>query len=397
MIYTRKLICLNKIRSNILPEDSKIPKDSQTIARYFDANANMPLLPALHALVVDLLNNYGNASAPHYRGQQIRGMIEQARAIITASFGNHYRLVFTSGATEANNLFLYQVPNDACIIMPQTEHPSLLQPAIKRHSDALMLLPVNHDGTVDMAVMQDYCMQAKQQNKPIFLSVQAAHSETGIVQNIKEIFTLAKQYDAITHCDMVQCLGKYQMPVDCHDVIDYITISAHKIGGLQGAGALMYKDTQKPTPMLLGGTQEQHLRGGTENLIAIACFAEAIKSLNDVADIDAMLILRQRLEQGLITAGADIVSYEAKRLHNTVFAIHPALQAQQILMQLDLAGITASNGSACSSGKVSANQALLAMGYDEAQATRAVRFSFAYDMTHAGIDKAIQAWQELRI
>ena len=149
--------------------------------------------------------------------------------------------------------------------------------------------------------------------------------------------------------------------------------------------------------MLLGGTQEQHLRGGTENFIAIACFAEAIKHLPDIADIDFMLTLRKKLEQGLITAGADIVSYEAKRLHNTVFAIHPHLQAQQILMQLDLAGISASNGSACSSGKVSANQALLLMGYDEAQATRAVRFSFGYDMNETGIGKAVEAWQGLRL
>ena len=202
-----------------------MPKDSQTIESYFDANANMPALPALHSLIADLLNQYGNASAPHYRGQNMRGMIEQARANIIAFFGNHYKLVFTSGATEANNLWLYQVHDGASVIMPQTEHPSLLQPAIKRHSDALMLLPVMRDGTVDMAVMQDYLMQAKQQNKPIFLSVQVAHSETGIVQNIKEIFTLAKQYDAITHCDMVQCLGKYQMPVDCYDSIDYISPS----------------------------------------------------------------------------------------------------------------------------------------------------------------------------
>ncbi len=362
----------------------------------------MPLLPALLPLVSDLLTQYGNASAPHYRGQNIRGMIEQSRTSIMQFFGNHYHLVFTSGATEANNLFLYQIPDDAInndirIIMPQTEHPSLLQPAIKLHSDALMLLPVNQDGAVDMAVMQDYLAQAKQQNKQIFLSVQAAHSETGIVQNIKEIFTLAKNYDAITHCDMVQLLGKYQMPPDCYDSIDYITISAHKIGGLQGAGALLYRDTKKPKSMLLGGTQEQHLRAGTENFIAINCFAEAIRLLPDNARLDFMLILRNRLEQGLIKAGADIVSYGAERLHNTVFAIHPHLQAQQIVMQLDLAGINASNGSACSSGKVSANQALLAMGYDEAQASRAVRFSFGNDMSEAGIDKAIQAWQGLRL
>ncbi len=391
MIYTRKSICLSKTRSSILLEKSP------TANHYFDANANMPLLQTLHSLVGDLLTQYGNASAPHYRGQHIRGMIEQSRTTIMQYFGNHYRLVFTAGATEANNLFLYQIPQNSCVIMPQTEHPSLLQPAMKLHSDALMLLPVNQDGTVDMAVMQDYLAQAKTKGKPIYLSVQAAHSETGIVQNIKEIFSLANNYDAITHCDMVQLLGKYQMPTDYDSLIDYITISAHKIGGLQGAGALLYRDSYKLEPMLLGGTQEQHLRAGTENFIAVTCFAEAIKLLPDSADIDAMLMLRNRLEQGLIKAGADIVAYGAERIHNTVFAIHPHLQAQQILMQLDLAGINASNGSACSSGKVSANQALLAMDYDEVQASRAVRFSFAYDMGEAGIDKAIQAWQSLRL
>ncbi|MCH9844510.1 MAG: aminotransferase class V-fold PLP-dependent enzyme [Alphaproteobacteria bacterium] len=391
MIYTRKSICLSKTRSNPLAET---PPTSEY---YFDVNANMPLLPALHSLVGNLLAQYGNASAPHYRGQNIRGMIEQARVTIMQFFGNHYRLVFTSGATEANNLWLYQIPENSCLIMPQTEHPSLLQPAIKRHSDALMLLPVNQDGAVDMEVMQDYLAQAKTKGKLIYLSVQAAHSETGIVQNIKEIFSLAKQYDAITHCDMVQLLGKYQMPADGYDLIDYITISAHKIGGLQGAGALLYRDITRIKPMLLGGTQEQHLRAGTENFIAITCFAEAIKNLPDNARLDAMLMLRNRLEQGLITAGSDIAAYGAQRIHNTVFAIHPHLQAQQILMQLDLAGINASNGSACSSGKVSANQALLAMGYDEVQANRAVRFSFGNDMSEAGIDKAIQAWQDLRV
>ena len=371
---------------------------SQTTENYFDANANMPLLPVLHSLISDLLTHYGNASAPHFRGQNIRGMIEQSRSAITQFFGNHYRLVFTSGATEANNLWLYQIPKNSCLIIPQTEHPSLLQPAMKLHSDALMLLPVNQDGAVDMQVMQDYCAEAKQQNKSIYLSVQAAHSETGIVQNIKEIFSLAKQYDAITHCDMVQLLGKYQMPIDGYDLIDYVTISAHKIGGLQGAGALLYRDTMRIKPMLLGGTQEQHLRAGTENFIAISCFAEAIKNLPDITKLDAMLMLRKRLEQGLIKTGTTtIATYGAERIHNTVFAIHPHLQAQQILIQLDLAGINASNGSACSSGKVSANQALLAMGYDATQASRAVRFSFAYDMGEAGIDKAIQAWQGLSL
>ena len=399
---------------------------------YFDVNAHQPPLPEITRSMCELLRDgqLGNPSSTHARGRAMRYLIEQARNEMNQFFGGGWQVIFTSGATEANNLWFRQMPHGAKLMVSAVEHPSVMMPAkqwsqwgdaqataSKSAQDenqrcALSIIKVSPAGEIDFEQLEDSCARAKGQ---IYVSVQAANSETGIVQDLQKIADLVKKYQGIFHCDAVQLLGKYiydwqNCPADA------LTLSAHKIGGLLGAGALLVKQTalqkmplKRLKPQILGGAQQAGIRAGTENYLAIASFQKAL-SLIDDDKIKKMQAFRQKLQAGLEQAGAEIIgkisaksrtdnqpdTYPDNRLANTVFALHPTLQAQQILMQLDLVGISASSGSACASGTEGANQTLLAMGYHQTQAQSAVRFSFGADMDEAGIDYLISCFQGLK-
>ncbi len=366
---------------------------------YFDANANASVNPLIISKLQALLTQYGNASAPHHYGRNIRNVIEQSRQIIAEFFGNRYQVIFTASATEANNLWLHQIPQDALLLLPAIEHPSLVMPTQKlRTENNVHWIKVTADGLIDIADFEDALQRGKADKRALWVSIQSANSETGVVQNISQLAQIAEKYGALLHHDMVQLLGKFAGAYhQCQ--ADFITLSAHKIGGLVGCGALLYRPQKIATiqPQLWGGAQEQRARAGTENYLAIASFAHSLQYLADDTMQAHMLAMRQMLEQGLQQAGAQIIAQDVPRLCNTVFALHQTLQAQQILMQLDLAGIAASAGSACSSGSVKGSPTLHAMGIADDIARCGIRFSFDASVTADAIQAVLTAWQNLRL
>ncbi len=372
---------------------------------YFDVNATARILPEVIAYITQQMGekkkNVGNASSPHRQGRFARAIIEQARMHINSYFGAHYEVIFTSGATEANNLFAHQISKDDLWLVGATEHPSILEPAYAhgKIGGKIVILPVDQQGLLSLDYLEQTLRSYREQTgkSRIWLSVQGANSESGVVQDFTAISKIAWDYDAFYHCDAVQLLGK--VALDFTQIpADFVTISAHKIGGILGAGALLSPKNFPIKAQILGGTQENRQRAGSENSMAIGAFAVAMAQLDRI-DHGKMLILRQYLETGLQKKGraesTQIIAQEQIRLSNTVFALHPHLQAQQILMQLDLANIAAASGSACSSGKISASYVLQAMGINSEVAKRAVRFSFDATIDKVAMDYVIAQWQKL--
>jgi cysteine desulfurase len=229
------------------------------------------------------------------------------------------------------------------------------------------------------------------------VSVMQANNETGVVQPVAEIAALAHSRGALVHCDAVQAAGKLPLDVAALDV-DLMTLSAHKIGGPAGVGALIVRDGLDLMPLLIGGGQERRRRGGTENLIGIAGFGAAAAAVaDDLADQPRLAALRDRIEAGVraLAPAARVFGADADRLANTSCLTMPGITSEIQVMALDLAGVAVSAGAACSSGKVAASHVLRAMGIAEAEAASAIRVSLGWRSEAADVDAFLQAWGEL--
>ena len=365
---------------------------------YFDWNATAPLREQARVAVSDALSRTGNASSVHAEGRAARRLVEEARVHVANLVGAEAKNVtFTSGATEANTLALTpgleiggrKEPRER-LFVSAIEHPSVL---CGGRFAQVELLPVTCDGVLDLGALKLAIGKAK---RPL-VSVMLANNETGVIQPIPEIAEIVHAGDGLLHVDAVQAPGRIgcNMAILCADLL---TISSHKLGGPQGAGALIRRgDIQISEPLIKGGGQERGLRGGTENVAGIAGFGAAAAVVAKSTDAPRMAALRDRLENGitLLTPQAVIFGANAPRLPNTTFFSVPGMRAETAIIAFDLNGIAVSSGAACSSGKVQESHVLAAMGVDGALGRGAVRVSIGYSTTEAEIDRFLETWNTL--
>ncbi len=349
---------------------------------YLDHNATAPLRPEARAAMMAAMAVTGNASSVHGEGRAARQLAEEAREQVARAVGViPPMVVFTSGGSEANNLALKGAPVER-LIVSAVEHPSVLE-AARASGKPVDLLPVDGQGVADLAVLERLLAAGPR----ALVSLMLANNETGVIQPLAGAVRLAKAHGALVHSDAVQGLGK--IPVNFGLLgVDLMTLSAHKLGGPVGAGALIVRDGVALAPLVHGGGQELRRRAGTENLIALAGFAAVARAkLPDAA------ALRGQLEAGL--DGAMILGGAAPRLPNTLCFAHPGMNAETLLVAFDLEGIAVSSGSACSSGKVAKSHVLAAMGVAPEISTAAIRVSLGWDTTEDHITRFIAAWRNI--
>ncbi len=368
---------------------------------YFDWNATAPLRPAARAAMLAALDAPGNASSVHGEGRGTRRLIEEARRQVAALAGAEAKQVtFVSGATEANALALTpaieadgnKAPRDR-LFVSAVEHPSVLAGG-RFAPEQVEILPVDRDGRVDPATLAAALAKAE---RPL-VSVMLANNETGVIQPIAEIAGIVHAANGLLHIDAVQAAGR--IPLDMSALgADLMSLSSHKLGGPQGAGALIVRGRLSVAPLIRGGGQERGIRAGTENVAAIAGFGAAAEAARASLATDAarMAALRDRLEAGLRAATPDAVIFAAgvNRLPNTTLVAVPGIKAETALIAFDLNGIAVSSGSACSSGKVAASHVVAAMGMEPALARGAVRISLGPMTTETQVESLLIAWKRV--
>jgi cysteine desulfurase len=352
-------------------------------AAYLDYNATTPIRPEVVAAMAGAMAEPGNPSSVHSHGRRARARIEATRRKLAARLAvAPDRVVFTSGGTEANHLALLGF--DGPRLVSTIEHPSVLDadPAAPR-------IPVTRDGVLDLAALSDLLAT----HRPRLVSVMLANNETGVMQPVAEAAALAHAHGALLHCDAVQAFTKLPFTMGSLGA-DLLTVSAHKLGGPPGVGALIFRDGLDPRPLQRGGGQELRRRAGTENLPGIVGFGAA---LDLDTDWDRVRTLRDRLEAAVRTARPDtiIAGADAERLPNTSCIITPGLSAETQLMALDLAGVAVSSGSACSSGKVGPSHVLAAMGYAADLARHAIRISLGWSTVEQDVELCCNVWLQL--
>jgi cysteine desulfurase len=354
---------------------------------YLDYNASAPVKPAVIEAMTLALGRIGNPSSVHGFGRAARRALEQARASVAALVGaTPDAVLFTSGGTEANNQVLAGVPGPR--LVSAVEHASVLEAAPDAEP-----LPVDIQGRVDLDQLADRLATVR----PAVVSVMLANNETGVVQPVAKVAALARRQGALVHCDAVQAAGKIGVDLGALGV-DFLTLSAHKLGGPQGVGALVLGSGIEPRPLLRGGGQERRWRPGTENLPGIVGFGRACElALEDRDFARRTAGLRDRLEAEIRAAasGALIHGAGAPRLPNTSCLGMPGVSNQTQLIALDLEGVAVSTGSACSSGKVGPSHVLAAMGIEATAAASAIRVSLGWASTDDDVDRFIAAWIRL--
>ncbi len=355
---------------------------------YLDHNATTPVRPEAKEAVAAALDTVGNPSSTHGFGRAARRLVEDAREQVAALVGaKPAQVFFTSGGTEADAIVLRGCPGRTAVVS-EAEHPAVLNNAFDG-----ALVPVDADGVIDLDAL-DAALEA---SGPALVSVMAANNETGVIQPIAAVRERLAGRDAWLHTDAVQAAGKIALkPV--WDAVDMLTLSAHKLGGPQGVGALILKEPVTVEPLWRGGGQERRQRSGTENVPGIAGFgAAAAAALRDLDHAAALAGLRDRLEREARALANDIVVHggAAPRLPNTSMLSVPGMAADTLMMAFDLAGVAISAGSACSSGKVTVSHVLAAMGVDTEAARSAIRVSLGWTTQPADIDRFVAVLGEV--
>ncbi len=321
---------------------------------------------------------WANPSSPHSEGRAARAALEEARDRLKAALGWEYELIFTSGATEALAMALGRSENDA-ILISAVEHD-----AVRRVAPEAYILPVAADGVAAADALFGR-LSALGVAKPI-VAIQHANNETGVIQPLEELGDVIRDKGGIFLADCAQSAGKIDLPE-----ADLIAISAHKVGGPPGIGALLVRDLGLISPT---GGQEKGYRAGTENLpgaIGFAVAAEAGRGwMSRAAD------LRQHMDAAIEAAGGEIIAKGADRIPTIASYRMPGKAASAQLIQFDLAGIAVSAGSACSSGTLKSSHVLAAMGLDEGAASEVIRVSFGPDTSRADVYRFLETWQRIR-
>ncbi|WP_076860065.1 cysteine desulfurase family protein [Bradyrhizobium mercantei] len=367
---------------------------------YLDWNATTPLRQEAKAAMAAAWELSGNPSSVHSEGRRARRLVEDARnAVAKAVGGRPQDVVFLSGGTEANALALTPGLHRGAgapvqrLLASAIEHPSVL--AGGRFSrEAIGAINVTRAGVINL----DHLRALLADGPPALVSVMLANNETGAIQPVADVAEIVHAAGGLLHVDAIQAFGK--IPFDLASTrADLVTLSAHKIGGPKGVGALVLAEGVEGLEALLrGGGQELGRRAGTENVVGIAGFGAAAKAAMLALKADAARVrgLRDRLEHGLRqTPDVLVFSDDVKRLPNTVLFGAPGMKAETAVIGFDLGGIAVSSGSACSSGKVQPSHVLEAMGYRSEVSQGAVRLSLGWSTTETDVDLALKAWRKL--
>jgi cysteine desulfurase len=366
---------------------------------YLDWNATTPLRPEALMAMAEAWELCGNPSSVHAEGRRARRLVEDARVAVARAVGALPRqVVFTSGGTEANALALspgLRGPSGQPVerlLVSAIEHPSVLAGG-RFAADAVAKVGVTRGG-LDLERLR--AMLAA--GPPALVSVMAANNETGVIQPVAAAAEIVHAAGGLLHVDAIQAFGK--IPFNIKEMgADLATLSAHKIGGPKGVGAVVLAEGLAGLdPLLRGGGQESGHRAGTENVAGIAGFGAAIAAAMKAREADANRIqaLRDRLEAGLGDSGrATVIARLEPRLPNTTLFVAPGVKAETAVIGFDLEGIAVSSGSACSSGKVRPSHVLEAMGLGPEIAQSGVRLSLGWSTTETGVDRCLEAWRKL--
>ena len=363
---------------------------------YLDHNATSPLRPEARAAMAAALAETGNASSIHAEGRAARARIETARTAIAALVGAEpAAVIFTSGATEAVALALSPELELSgrplrcdVLLISGIEHPAV-RAGGRFAAERIEIIPVDRQGLVDLAALDAMLTRHRNGGRRALVSVMAANNETGVIEPLREIGAHVHAAEGVFHTDAVQIVGRYPFGLETSGA-DLISLSSHKLGGPQGAGALVARDAvTKLPPLLRGGGQERGARAGTENVAAIAGFGAVAASAGVMLaeEVGRLAGLRDRLEDGLQDIAPEVVilSAGASRIPNTTCFAVPGVAAETAVIAFDLEGVALSAGAACSSGKVGPSAALAAMKIEPGLARGAMRASLGWNSTKADV------------
>ena len=360
---------------------------------YLDYNATSVVRPQAEAAVIAALRLGGNASSVHAAGRAARAVIEDAREAVAAIAGARPQdLVFTSGGSEANTLAIASAVQAGArrLIVGATEHASVLDTAAASGA-AVDLWPVDSNGVADLGWLAERLKTWRSEDGRPFVALMAANNETGVVQPVTEAAALVHEAGGWLHVDAVQATGK--IPIDAIPA-DTLAVSAHKIGGPQGSGALVVGCDVALTRRSFGGGQERGRRGGTENLSGIAGFGAAAKAVLDRPISDQSAWRDAAAGRLKAEAGVVVLGEAAPRLPNTLSLAAPGFSSELQVMALDLAGVMVSAGSACSSGKVKASHVVTAMGHGDLGAC-SLRVSGGWATIEPDWNRFVEAWLDV--
>lgn len=354
---------------------------------YFDHNATTPVSPEVFQAMAPLMTTvFGNASSIHQFGQEARGELDRARRSVAAMLGaKAEEIIFTGGGTEADNMAIFGTGGH--VVTTTVEHPAVLQAA--QQLPAVTFVSVDSRGLVDPQVVR-----AAIRPDTKLISVMHVNNELGVIQPVREIAEIAHEAGVLFHSDGVQAMGK--IPVNVGDLgVDLYSISAHKIYGPKGMGALYIRKGTELRPLLYGGPHERKMRAGTENVPGAVGFGRAAEWViaESGAEAARLSVLRDRLEQGILArvAGAHVNGVGAMLVGNTSNIRFDGIDSEPLLIALDLKGFAVSSGSACSSGATEPSHVLAAIGLTREQARSSVRFSLGRSNTEEQIDALIDA------
>lgn len=366
---------------------------------YLDNNATTPIDPAIARLMYDLLlENLANPASQHRAGRLALRRLEEAKnslldALRAPNSGMETaQVILTSGGTEANNLAIngYAALRPGLVIVAASEHSSLLDPARQLGPERFRSLPIDSCGRCDLQVLEDWLkIDARRVG---LVSVMLGNNETGVIQELQKICQLCRHYSIPVHCDAVQAVGK--IPLDMRQLgLSALSLTAHKLHGPVGIGALVLLPGEKIAPMLLGGGQQLGLRPGTEPVVPAVALAQAVQSscLALAKGVyDEVAHFRVHFEAALLALGdIEIIGAGTERLPHVSNVAFLGLDRQAVQMALDLAGLACSTGSACASGSSRPSHVLTAMGLSQSAINGSIRFSFSRFTKPDEVDKAV--------
>ena len=368
------------------------------LGAYLDHNATTPLKPAVREAMRAALDQVGNPSSVHRYGALARRRAEDARAKVARLVNAEPQdVVFTGGGTEANNLAITGVGRP--VLVSAVEHDSVLAPA-REVPQGFRMVPVDGEGIIDLDALDTALAEVGQQ---ALVSVMLANNETGVIQPLSEVARIAHAHGALLHCDAVQAAGRITLDLAALGA-DLLTLSAHKLGGPMGMGALILAPGVEIRARATGGAQEMRRRAGTENMPGLIGFgvaadlavqemaAQGLESPGG-ADMSPVTALRDGLERAVgDVPGVRVYGAGAARVGNTSCFSLAGLSSETQVMALDLDGVAISAGAACSSGKIGASHVLSAMGVPEAEARCAIRVSLGAQTERAHIDRFLESW-----
>ena len=360
---------------------------------YCDYNATAPLRPEARDAILFALERAANPSSVHSAGRESRRLVENARQIIGGAIGSRAEdIVFTGGGTEANALAVrgaLDLINDPVLLYSGLEHPAVLD-HVSHANVPKIEIRVLGSGILDIDHLKEILITLE--TRTPFLCLMLANNETGAVQPVAQAAAMVRDYGGLVHCDAVQALGKIPVNVGMLGV-DYLALSAHKLGGPQGVGALWIRAGAPLKPQLLGGGQERSIRSGTENVAGISGFAAAVEAALKSNDDARVRKIRDQFESVLKSSvGVTVFADATERLPGTSNFALEGFRGETQVMVMDLAGVAVSSGSACSSGKVKVSSVLASMGAGAELASSALRVSFGWASEAGDADKVATEW-----